>query len=98
MDPSGIFGAMFEPLTRTIGLFTKVLSGLIGGIFGVYLILLYLRFKEYKQLTQLLVEIKHELKQVNDKMQSPNHQIHSTHPAHQTHSAAHVPKHTKKKQ
>ena len=52
VDPTGVFGVMFEPLTNTIAFFTKVISGLVGGIFGVYLILLYLRFKEYKKLTK----------------------------------------------
>ena len=66
VDPTGVFGVMFEPLTNTIAFFTKLISGLVGGIFGVYLILLYLRFKEYKKLTKLLVEIKHELKKISD--------------------------------
>ena len=65
IEPAGLLGGMFEPLTNTISFFTKFISGLVGGIFGVYLVLLYLRFKEYKKVVGLLTEIKQEIKLEN---------------------------------
>ncbi len=64
VDPSslaGMFGSTMQQLVSQI-------YYLVGGIFGIYVILVGLRWWEYRMVRKLLIDIKLEIRHLNEKM------------------------------
>jgi len=57
---------LIEPITISVKNFINILQVGIGGLFGLYLILVILKWREARFLKKTVLEIKNQIKQLNE--------------------------------
>lgn len=63
-ETATVFSTLLDFMTKVTG----TLKVLVGGVFGLYIILLFVKWVEYKKLVRLLVGIKKEMRDLNNKL------------------------------